>query len=103
MAHAFPITITGGARTGWVHSSWPFARLTIWEDTLQLNAHLREYVFSAHEPLDIRVERHWLFGVAIGVRIIHSQAETPPVIVFWTFRVGRITALLGETPFEVSG
>jgi len=100
MSYSFPLTFTGGARTGRVHSSWPFAKLTIDQDTLRLNANLGEYVFLASDPLEIKTERHFLLRIPIGVRFHHSKEGTPSVLVFWTFRVNALFAILKETGFS---
>jgi hypothetical protein len=100
MSNSLPIIITGGARAGRSHSSWPFAKLTIEKDTLYLEVPSHsDFVFSAKEELTICVEKHMLFRLPIGIRIHHQQGDTPQPIVFWYLRPQKLMNILRGTDF----
>jgi hypothetical protein len=75
------ISFRGGSKLGWIHASWPFAKLTASSGELTL-ATLGTFVFTpeqviAHEPVgSIPV-------LARGIRIVHTRPDYPQTIIFW--------------------
>ena len=99
MSFIAPIILTGGAKTGLVHSSWPFARLIIEPTQLVLHAHLKEFVFSSEDELEIAVARHVLFRIPTGIQILHNNPDYPDRVVFWYLRTQKLLDYLSITEF----
>ncbi|OFW19942.1 MAG: hypothetical protein A3H27_05695 [Acidobacteria bacterium RIFCSPLOWO2_02_FULL_59_13] len=74
---------TGGAQVGWVHASWPFAKLTASAHELSLSATLLgSYKFSPDQVAAL--EAHGSIPIlGSGVRIVHTVQNYPEKIVFW--------------------
>jgi len=77
------LTVTGGARIGWVNASWPLAKLSVSKDNLSITAlMLGAYSFAptevvaleAYQPLPI---------IGRGIRVVHSRSDYPETIIFW--------------------
>lgn len=78
-------TKTGGARIGWLNTSWPFAHLSANHDTLTVSARpFGTYSFSPEQTLS--VEKYVLIPVfAWGIRVRHRVHDYPERIIFWSF------------------
>lgn len=78
-----PFTATGGARVGWLNSSWPLARLTATPDRLAVSVFpAGRYEFAPHEV--VAIERYVMIAIlGWGVRIVHSRSDYPRNFVFW--------------------
>lgn len=76
-------TATGGARVGWLNSSWPLARLTATPERLSVSVFLSgKYEFSPQDVVGI--ERYTMIPVlGWGVRIVHSRSDYPENFIFW--------------------
>ena len=71
-----------------VQATWPFASLTIYEDSLVLKVawHTAELKMSEI----VAIKRMFFFPVlADGIEIIHKNENLPGVLVFWSFGHGR--------------
>ena len=80
------IKLTGGARIGWVSSSYPFARLTISEEKLSLKSLLGSFSFSPEQVASLQ-PYGWL--LSSGTRIVHTNPAYPETIVFLSLRSPR--------------
>lgn len=79
------ITLTGGAKIGMVSASWPFARLKVSRERLDLNATIvGHYVFK---PGDIvSIEPYGIIPViGRGIKINHRVADYKKKVIFWSF------------------
>ena len=78
------IARTGGARIGWVNATWPFAKLTVTDQTLKLNvSFIGKYEF--HKGDIIRITKYGLIPIlASGIKIEHNIVSYPKSIIFWT-------------------
>lgn len=78
-----PYTATGGARVGWLNSSWPLARLTATPERLSVSVFLSgKYEFVPQEV--VAIERYTMIPVlGWGVRIVHSRSDYPQNFIFW--------------------
>jgi hypothetical protein len=77
------ISVRGGLRVGWLHASWPLARLTASEHCLSVAAlMLGAYDFTPDQM--IALEPHGNVPViGHGIRLRHSRPDYPRRIVFW--------------------
>lgn len=77
------VSVTGGARIGWMNATWPFARLQVGPRSLVLNATLLgRYEFSPDQVVGI--EKYTFIPIlGWGIRISHNVMDYPKKIVFW--------------------
>jgi len=88
----YEVNITGGARIGWAKASWPFAKLTVSRDKLQLNGGIiGNLVFK---PTDVTSIETYSMGVAGGLKIIHNVSNYKSLVVFTT--TGNSNDLLND-------
>jgi hypothetical protein len=74
---------TGGARIGWLNASFPFARLTVSGETVELRVFLLgTYVFKSESVRDIS-RYGWIPFLYSGIQIHHSVSSYPERIIFW--------------------
>lgn len=79
-------TLTGGARIGRAHASYPFATLYADKDVLKINASIvGNLVF---QPQDIiSIEPYTTMSVlGRGIKINHRVENYNPNVIFWTFK-----------------
>ena len=77
------INQNGGARVGFAHASWPFARLIVTSDKLELSASiLGEFIFKPSDVTSIEVYS----GISLfpGIKINHNVEAYNQNIVFIT-------------------
>ena len=80
------IFLTGGARVGFTSASWPFVRLRVKKDKLQLlGTMLGDLNFTKDDVLSIEPIRI-IPKLAQGIRIIHNVEDYKKKIIFWTWR-----------------
>ena len=81
MGEAF--STTGGARIGWFRAWFPFARLTVSGEAVELRAFLLgTYLFKSESVRDITRYGSIPF-FSSGIQIHHSVATYPERIIFW--------------------
>jgi len=97
------ISVRGGLRVGWLHASWPLARLTASERRLSVSTLLLGgYDFTPDQM--IALEPHGNVPViGRGIRLRHSRPDYPRRIVFWCAGsprqlIGRIQREAGFVP-----
>jgi hypothetical protein len=72
---------TGGARVGWLNSSYPLATLRIEKDQLCLNVLLSSsYTFS---PAQVSSLQKFRGIISSGIQIHHCVQDYPSKIIFW--------------------
>lgn len=77
--------LRGGARIGKLNATYPFGKLTVTKDKLEINASLiGRYVFRAQDIISIKpYDEIPLIGK--GIKINHNVANYDEKVVFWTF------------------
>ena len=76
------IEITGGARIGSANATWPFAKLKVDKNMLELNASIiGNLVFR---PKDIISIIQYTSIISNGIKINHKVANYKTDVVFWT-------------------
>jgi hypothetical protein len=91
---------TGGSRIGrsflrsW-NWTWPFARLGVAADALNLSTPGRAYEFGRDSVRAIR-----LVGPR-GIAIEHAVPEVPPCVVFWSFNRDTVIAALQSEGYPI--
>jgi hypothetical protein len=76
------IEITGGARIGSANATWPFAKLKVDKNVLELNASIiGNLVFR---PRDIISITPYSSVLSNGIKINHKVAEYKTDVIFWT-------------------
>lgn len=80
------ISITGGARIGWVNATWPFAKLNVQKNKIEINATIiGKYSFTQDQVISIK--KHTTIPLlGWGIQIIHNVSEYPKKIIFWTLK-----------------
>jgi len=79
------LSITGGARIGWINATWPLAKLTVQKNKINLNATLiGKYSFTQEQIISIK-KYTAIPIIGWGVQIIHNISEYPKKIIFWSF------------------
>lgn len=77
---------TGGARIGMMNATWPFAKLTVTQDRLTLNATiLGKFTFKSTDIIAIQPYTVIPF-FGQGIRIQHRNGAYNSKIIFWTFK-----------------
>src|SRR5262249_21192441 len=97
------MSVRGGLRVGWLHASWPLARLTASERRLSVSTLLLGgYDFTPDQM--IALEPHGNVPViGRGIRLRHSRPDYPRRIVSWCAEspqqlLGRIQRGAGSVP-----
>ncbi len=80
------LSITGGARVGWINATWPLAKLIVQKNKIDLNAKLiGKYSFTQEQIISIK--KHTTIPIlGWGIQIVHNVSEYPKKIIFWSFR-----------------
>ena len=95
---------TGGIRVGGgafiaFNASWPFASLRVDDSKLTLNCLAKQWIFP--KASICRLSRH--IGLFTdGLRIEHSIENYTDLLVFWSFRFGRLQRELEQRGYELS-
>jgi hypothetical protein len=75
-------SVTGGMRVGWLHATWPFARLTVSETGLRLSGLMSgSYSFAPGEVVSL--DRIGIPFLSSAIQIVHNRADYPSKIIFW--------------------
>src|SRR5882724_672079 len=92
--------LTGGARIGMLHASWPFATLTVTNERLDLNASLiGTYSFTPDQIISIEPYGQILLG-SWGIRINHTVTNYNEIVIFSAFKdPNEIIAEIKKTGF----
>ena len=77
--------VTGGARLGWLNSSWPLAKLAVSSEQLTISVLLLgQYNFRPDQVS--KIERYVTIPfLGWGIQIHHHVADFPQRIIFWSF------------------
>jgi hypothetical protein len=79
------LSITGGARVGWINATWPLAKLIVQKNRIDLNATLiGKYSFTQEQVISIK-KYTTIPILGWGIQIIHNISEYPKKIIFWSF------------------
>ena len=79
------LSITGGARVGWINATWPFAKLTVQKNKIDLNATLiGKYSFTQEQIISIN-KYTTIPILGWGIQIVHNISEYPKKIIFSSF------------------
>ncbi|PID28396.1 MAG: hypothetical protein CSB55_05355 [Candidatus Cloacimonadota bacterium] len=95
------ISIRGGARTGLFNVTFPFAKLIISQNKLELNIFiLGKFIFSSKDVISI--EPYVLIPfLGQGIKINHSVKSYDSEIIFWTFNNPQeLIEKINETGFS---
>jgi len=98
------LTVSGGAKIGWIGASWPLATLAVTRDSLNLNVRLLgKYAFTPDQVTSI--ENHTVFPIfGRGIKINHNVSSYPKNIVFNSFgNPDDLIAKITETGFIPRG
>jgi hypothetical protein len=83
---------TGGARIGMVNATWPFAKLTVTKDKLQLNATIiGNLIFKPGDIVSIEPYSRFM---SKGIKITYNVPKYKNHVVFWTF--GSASSLINK-------
>jgi hypothetical protein len=76
------LSLKGGARVGWLRATWPFAKLTVQKEKIELNVGLLgKYSFSQEQI--IAIEKYTVLPkVSLGIQFFHTRPEYPKMIMF---------------------
>ena len=79
------LEITGGARIGLAHATWPFAKFKVSKDKLELNASIvGNLVFQPNDIISIEPYSKFSF-LSKGLKINHRITNYDSEVIFWTF------------------
>jgi len=77
------IVLNGGAHIGWANATWPFAKLNVTSNRLELNTYLLgNFIFQPMDIISI-VPYSGASPFKNGIKIIHSVENYNQKIVFW--------------------
>jgi hypothetical protein len=96
-------SVTGGARVGWRHASWPFAKLTVSETGLRISAFfLGSYSFASGEVVSLNLIGSIPFlSSASGIQIVHNRSDYSSNISFWVLgSAEKLLARIHEAGFS---
>lgn len=81
---------TGGARVGITNATFPFAKLKVDKNQLELNVSMvGKYIFASDDVVSIKT--YTLIPLlGQGIKINHSIDTYPDKIIFWTFRSPKL-------------
>jgi hypothetical protein len=97
------LSVTGGARIGWVNVSWPLARLSVSNGHLHLNALLiGQYDFAPEEVIALQ-PYGYIPVLGSGVMVVHRRMDYPRQVIFWSVRPARLIERIGQAGFIPAG
>ena len=78
------LSITGGARIGWLNATWPMAKLIVQPSRIDLIVKsIGNYSFAKDQVISLN--KYTVFPViGRGIKIEHIIPEYPKKIIFWT-------------------
>jgi hypothetical protein len=96
------LSVTGGARVGWVNASWPLARLSVSDGRLRLKVtFIASYDFAPGDVIELQPRGiSFLTG---GVAIVHRRGEYPQQIAFFSARPEILIARIRAAGFVPAG
>lgn len=77
----------GGARIDFFNATWPFVKINVTPNTIELKCLSKKYIFERDQIVDLR-EYEGMFSK--GLLIEHKLKNYPHHIVFWTFKFDRL-------------
>jgi hypothetical protein len=85
---------TGGARIGMANATWPFAKLLVNKDRLEIKASIIGNL--AFKPSDVISIRPYTIIPVLGqgIKIVHNVSNYDPNVIFWT--MGSPAALISR-------
>jgi hypothetical protein len=78
------LTVIGGANVGWVHASWPFAKLVASPNSLKLSGLLGSYELTPGDVASLEPSGSIPF-LSSGMRIVHTRNDYPKRMLFYAF------------------
>lgn len=92
--------LTGGARIGNANATFPFAKLRVTENKLELNAGMiGNLVFAPKDIIAIEAYRQ-VPVIGEGIKITHRVSSYKAKIIFWTFKNPQtVIAAINKTGF----
>jgi len=99
-----PVTFIGGARVGFWNVTWPFARLRVSKDELEIWI-LGQGTLRFRQEAVVRVTKYVsLPFVGWGVKIEPKLSAYPEDVIFWYFgRPETLMKAIEETGFRAGG
>lgn len=76
--------------------TWPFAKMELYSWGFRLTG----AKFTPESVIELKRRRGL---ISAGIEIVHSNANAPKAIVYWTFNLSRLEAELGKIGFRVTG
>jgi hypothetical protein len=99
MIEAGKFSQIGGVRLDSFNISWPFAKISVSPNTIELNCFLKKYVLKKDQLKELR-EYKGIFSR--GLLIEHSLTNYPQHMVFWTFRFENLKKHLESMGYLVN-
>lgn len=88
---------TGGARIGMAHATWPFAKLSVSKNVLQLNASIIGNLYF--RPSDIISIEPSSFLAGAGIKVIHRVEKYSSNVIFLTSDASNLISRIESTGF----
>jgi len=89
----------GGARFDFFNATWPFAKIKVSSNAIELKCFSRKYKFEKDE---IKELREYIGMISKGLLIEHRLKNYPKHIVFWTFSFNRLKNSLEKFGYSVN-
>ena len=100
MTEAIEFSQIGGARLDIFNATWPFARITITKQMIELRCFSKKYALEKNRIIGVREYNGIL---SKGLIIEHDRAEYPHHMVFWTFGFDKLRRHLESLGYSVGG
>lgn len=89
----------GGARLDFWNASWPFAKIIVTSDMLELKCLWKKYQFTKDQVVDLRA---YSGIMSKGLLIVHKLKNYPHHIVFWTLNFRKLKKVMESYGFSVN-